>query len=742
MPKIVGSTAPLDYPKNVPKCAFDSSALQTEAASTCAEWFEQGELVDECEVMGPETFAFFQDACLCDIASANDIDQYRVSLCALTLMCIDVGVTDMETLFDSHCFNFVSTTTTTTTTVDVGASGTGIEGRRRWVWELLLCALVCLIVLTVWYIVIFLLDYFAHKEEEIVVKSKEPLVLPKDGYLASASSPFAEVADAERGSIPAFAMELQPITNPLYGKSKLDKKEKKKAKRASGIEGNFQDGNDNHFIDLGMFDVDGSWDPSNDPNNQEVVSDKEDPHKILLAELADLPWQKITVEVSDVDVTFSLNGKILRTNRLPEPVEDIPGDGSLLVGARHPKEQRFTGEMKSLHFTESVKEPATPDDAPGFGGRPPGPGSTLKNAPINLLAIGDDARRMVKPGSEKTSKLFDGGFHTSLNVPSQLHPGLKEYGCPTCFKIEATIKQKVGTSGYIVAKTDSAGLSRYWALGVMNTDTGMSIQFYYRPKGSVRGHRLTLANDGMFNEATMDPDHIITGQLDDQEEMTAAERRAVSAADAINAKGAMAKFVALEEDAKKVPDTSDRESIQAPQKRKSSKIMQKMKAMSGESGLPIVGEEVEMDDEKRAEQMKKDLARLETRETELTAVIASSTTLSNSAAEAERVAGLKDAEVRKLQADIKQAEVRVNRASSKLDEVMAAARESAAAEQGVALAELLKPSSKPANLGKATHLSLSAGVQSVSPPDAGGAEEGGSSVEEMLAMLSLFPDLN
>jgi len=749
-PVIVGSTAPLEYPKDVAKCAFASSALRAEANNTCASWFEEGELVDECEIMGPETFAFFQEACLCDIASANDVEQYRVSLCALTLMCIDVGITDLETLFDAHCFEFISTTTTTatsttTTTQDFGASGTGLEGRRRWVWELLLCALVCMIILVIWYLVIWLLDYYTYKEEEIIVKSKEPLVLPKDGYLASASSPFAEVTDAERGSIPAFAMELEPITNPLYGKAKLGKKDKKKAKRASSIDGNYQDGKDNSFIDLGMFDVDGSWDPVNDAGNQEVVSDKEDPHKILLAELADQPWMKITLDVSDVDVTFSLDGKIIRTNRLPEPVEDIPGDGSLLVGARHPKEHRFTGEIKALHFTESVKEPATPDDAPGFGGRPPGPGSTLKKVPVNLLAIGDDARRVVKPGSEKTSKLFDGGFHTSLNIPTQLHPGLKEYGCPTCFKIEATIKQKVGTSGYIVAKTDSAGLSRYWALGVVTTETGMSFQFYYRPKGSVRGHRITLANHGMFNDATMDPDHVIVGQLNDQEDMSAAERRAATAADAIGAKSAMDKFVKLEAEAKNVPEVADRDSVQAPQRRKSSKIMQKMKAMGAgatESGLEVVGEEEEVDDAKRAAQMKKELSRLETREIELNAVLAASTTLRNSATEAERVAGSKDAEVRKLQAELKQAEVRASRAAAKRDEVMAAAQEAAAAEQGKAMVELLKPSSRPANLGKATHLSISPGVQPVTPPDVGGADEGDASIEEMLAMLSLFPDLN
>jgi hypothetical protein len=741
VPTILTSTAPIDYPDEVPKCAFQTPALKAEAMDTCSQWFEEGELVEECGALGPETFAFFGETCLCDVASANDIDQYRVSVCALALMCIDVGATELENLYDAHCFNFDSTTTTTTTQ-RLGASATGIEGRRRWVWELLLCALICMIVLTLWYLIMFLLSYFAEKDEEIVVKSNEPIVLPKDGYLASASSPFAEITDAQRGSIPAFAMELEPITNPLYGKSKLEKKNSKKPKRSSeGNLGNYQDGRDNQYIDLSMFDVDGTY--VEQVEEDLGVSNKEDPHKILLAELAEQPWQKITVDVSDVDVTFSLDGKVIRTNRLPEPIEDIPGDGSLLVGARHPKEHRFTGEIKALHFTESVKEPATPDDAPGFGGRPPGPGSLLKDTPINMLAIGDDARRMVKPGSEKSSKLFDGGFHTSLNVPTQLHPELKEYGCPTCFRVEATFKQKVGTSGYIMAKTDSAGLSRYWALGVVSTKDGQSFQFYYRPKGSVRGHRLTLANEGMFNEATMDPDHVITGQLDDQEEMSTAEMRAATTADAINAKSAKDKFVQLEENAKKKPEALDRESIQAPAKRKaSSAIKQKMKAMGAATEIDEAGLVGEVDEEQRLEQMKAELVRLDTRETELTAVIAASTTLRNSAAEAERVAGLKDAEVRKLQADLKAAEVRASRAAASRDAKLAEIRQAAAADQGAALAAMLKPASKPANLGKATHLSLSAGVQPVTAPGAGGAAEGAATIQEMVAVLSLFPDLN
>jgi hypothetical protein len=53
---------------------------------------------------------------LCDIAVSNDIEQYRIALCALTVMCIDIGVSSVETLFDSHCFGFESTTPTSTQT--------------------------------------------------------------------------------------------------------------------------------------------------------------------------------------------------------------------------------------------------------------------------------------------------------------------------------------------------------------------------------------------------------------------------------------------------------------------------------------------------------------------------------------------------------------------------------------------------------------------------------------------------
>ena len=112
-------------PPNVPKCGFSSDALEIEATEICADWFEGGELVAECGALGIPTFAFFGEACVCDIALADDIEKYRVSLCALTVMCIDIGVSGVQTLFDSHCFGFESTTATSTATTTPGSTTEG-----------------------------------------------------------------------------------------------------------------------------------------------------------------------------------------------------------------------------------------------------------------------------------------------------------------------------------------------------------------------------------------------------------------------------------------------------------------------------------------------------------------------------------------------------------------------------------------------------------------------------------------
>jgi hypothetical protein len=599
-----------------------------------------------------------------------------------------------------------------------------------------------MVILTVWYLVQLFTFLKNRKDIAVEVKSTEPIVMPKDGYLASVSSPFAEITEEYRGTVPAFAMELEPIVNPLYGKAQDKKARKNSVKEEAKV--NHQEKRDNSFIDLGMFDVDGTWDPSLDTANQaSVLSAKEDPHKLLLAELADQPWQKVTVDVVGLDITFSLDGKVLRTNRLPEPIEDIPGDGSLLVGARYPKEHRFTGEIKKLSFYESVKLPATPDDGPGFDGRPPAPGSLLKDAPVNVLGMGDDPRRSVKQGSEARSKLFDGGFHTSLKIPTQLHPGLNEDKCPTCFKIEVEFKQKKNTSGYVMAKTDSAGISRYFALAICNTKKGMSIQFYYRPKGSVQGHRLSLANDGMYtNEDPMDADYLISGLLSDQNApVTAAAQRAANA-EAETSISAKSKFAALEKKKDEAP--APRESKPAPKRKASLKMQEKLMAAQGKSvGLTSLAEDgtaVVMDEAEKAEKLKKDMQRLTEREVELRSIIAAGTTLRNSAAEAERVALLKDAEVRKLQTELKAAEVRASRAVTKRDAQKAAAFKEVQQQQGKDLEEALKPGSKVAGMAQPTHLSLTAGVTPVTVPESASGE--GASVLEMLAVLSMFPDLN
>jgi hypothetical protein len=291
------------------------------------------------------------------------------------------------------------------------------------------------------------------------------------------------------------------------------------------------------------------------------------------------------------------------------------------------------------------------------------------------------------------------------------------------------------TSGYLAAKTDASGVTRYWALALMHTESGSSIQFYYRPKGSTQGHRLTVANIGMFTEATMDPEFVISGDLAEAEADINPESGGAQTTKSdtdISAKGAMNMFSQME--AVDVDVVPEKEEVR-PGRRRSVKLMNAMSALGGgDDASPSTGEGAAA----AIVRLERELADLAAREKELEAVIAVNGTYKETVKEAERVAQENAVELRKLQSTVKSAEVRAVRAAAKRDEAQADSRDVIRGKQSEMLAEVL--GQKSGAVSRATHLSMTPGVTQVpSTLTAPSAESIPAS--EMLAVLSMFADL-
>ena len=92
-----------------------------------------------------------------------------------------------------------------------------------------------------------------------------PLARPVDGYLAAAAT-FDDYGSMSDEAAAAMAAEMQPISNPLYGE-RIDEvaEEIKTGKAAPGAATkpdpavNLQDGRDNQYIDLAMFEQEAAF---------------------------------------------------------------------------------------------------------------------------------------------------------------------------------------------------------------------------------------------------------------------------------------------------------------------------------------------------------------------------------------------------------------------------------------------------------------------------------------------------
>jgi len=137
-------------------------------------------------------------------------------------------------------------------------------------------------------------------------------------------------------------------------------------------------------------------------------------------------------------------------------------------------------------------------------------GTDALSDPVPLFAVADDVNGTVQAGSAEDSYVFDGTSQCYFNVPEHFHPAVQRR-----LVINFRVRPMPDCRGYVLAKTDPAGISRYWAVGIAKSKAGTSIQFYYQPRGVNVGHRLISANVGRYTSGTMDPEYLITGHDDE-----------------------------------------------------------------------------------------------------------------------------------------------------------------------------------------------------------------------------------
>ena len=215
----------------------------------------------------------------------------------------------------------------------------------------------------------------------------------------------------------------------------------------------------------------------------------------VLRQTKDIPWLNVGIKVSHSDVSFYADGKLLISAPLPNSIRD--GPGVLRIGQRAPGRFAFKGEIADLSFFTS--------HALDFEGKDLS--DLPDDKPEPLTSFAEDVNGSVGPGSIEGSYVFDGTVASYLDVPEDYQPTAENH-----FQISFRCKAASDCAGYVVAKTDPSGTTRYWAVAIVKSKAGTSIQFYYRPKDSIIGHRLISANIGRYTKGIMDQEFVILGE--------------------------------------------------------------------------------------------------------------------------------------------------------------------------------------------------------------------------------------
>eukprot|EP00052_Salpingoeca_macrocollata_P015848 m.126852 g.126852 ORF g.126852 m.126852 type:complete len:896 (-) comp19831_c2_seq1:79-2766(-) len=468
------------------RCRFLSSTLRTQAQELCGNFFFQGPLWDACGALGPEV-QFYHDACVCDVAKRNDLAYHKPSVCMFRLHCMQSGVTASTDLLDSYCDSVLLRSTQRT------------EASNVLMWITLLCVGLMFVFMLLWFALIKSYQKRKHAARAQALQRKQKEEEMEMGVFTgrklSFENPMFDMDDEDDEEDGSGDGQAETDLGGLY----MDEPEDPQV--TADARENFQ--KDNGLIDFNLF----SMQPN--PNRRGVLpgprstaplletpvgqapdTQTNQHNLLLLAALRENPWIQIEVDVKGLDVAIAINGQTELQTRLMAPVWD--GPGHLRLGQRVPGLFRFEGEMRSVVFTES-----RPVDGDSNRRR-------LEDQGMDLLILADNPHGHVTEGAAEGSLLFNGKKKSFLDVPVDVHPLVSDR-----FRIACEVRCQSQPGGYLVAKTSPDGSIRYWAVGLVKTKRGLSVQFYYRPQGSQHGHRAIVCNTGKEHINEMDTDNVI-----------------------------------------------------------------------------------------------------------------------------------------------------------------------------------------------------------------------------------------
>jgi hypothetical protein len=474
------STAPLIFSEGA-YCQFFQDGLEEEAVALCDGWFFDSELSDECSGLGAQV-TFYREACVCDIAKHSDLRMHKPSVCMMAWHCMGVGLTGRDDLLRDYC--------------DVlTLQSVAPEDANTPFIITAVVACLCVVFALLWFVILR-----QQRSAEAVEADEMSDVDLQMGNLDSsdkADLAFFNPMFDEGGE------ESRTVANPLYLSNVEAITVEEPAESEAGI--NYQNDEDG-VLDIDMFDLGPNIaeaafgtvpvNPTTTTSDDRFFSEPGASNLLAGAVLADVDnveWIEVSLECVNDELTFSADGQVLVSAPLAAPIAD--GPGVFRLGQRAPGRFTFRGLISDICFAGGVTT------APEDGSLP---GSAV-GASYSLRPFAEDINGVVEENGEG-AMVFDGTAACFLEVPREFQPDVS-----ASWRLTFRMKPAEDCKGYVFAKTDPSGVTRFWSLGVIKSKSGLSMQFYYRPQGADVGHRLISANMGRFTKGTMDQEYLIMG---------------------------------------------------------------------------------------------------------------------------------------------------------------------------------------------------------------------------------------
>jgi hypothetical protein len=174
--------------------------------------------------------------------------------------------------------------------------------------------------------------------------------------------------------------------------------------------------------------------------------------------VTDAHWHTLSLTVSNSIAVVGVDGLPFRARVLRGPVQDCQTHCVLLVARA-----AGVGRRPLLGFVRQVRV-------------------YLRRAVSSVVPVASPAEVAPRPRSlqllsvEQAAPVFDGNY----TVENTAFGSLAAHSVPGVFSIAATVLQERGTAGYIVAKTNSDGSVRYFAV----YSDAVGVHLYYKTVGS------------------------------------------------------------------------------------------------------------------------------------------------------------------------------------------------------------------------------------------------------------------